>query len=84
MLINHDSISTLIGDKEFILDFEVEDVNVEEQVLPVSSLTEKNVIKVFFEEISNEHDVSIKVVQFIIDLSFISNDMAKEKLALIP
>lgn len=84
MLINHDSISTLIGDKEFILDFEVEDVNVEEQVLPVSSLTEKNVIKVFFEEISNEHDVSIKVVQFIIDLSFISNDMAKVKLALIP
>lgn len=84
MLINHDSISTLIGDKEFILDFEVEDVNVEEQVLPVSSLIEKNVIKVFFEEISNEHDVSIKVVQFIIDLSFISNDMAKEKLALIP
>lgn len=48
MLINHDSTSTLIGDREFILDFEVKDVNVEEQVLPVSSLTEKNVIKVSF------------------------------------
>lgn len=48
VFINQDLTITLVSDKEFIKDFEVADVNMEEQVLPVSSLEEKNVIKVLF------------------------------------
>lgn len=77
VLINHHLTITLINDKRFVQDFKVEDVNMTEQVLLVSSLEEKNVAIASLEEISNKPEFSNKEVQSIIDSSFISNDMVK-------
>ena len=75
VLINNDSTNTLVSDREFIQDFEDEDVNIGRQVLSVSLFEEKNVMKASFEEISNEHDGSNEEVHFVLDLSFLSNNM---------
>lgn len=77
ILIVQDSTIAINEKKEFIQDSEVEDVSMEEQALLVSSFEENNITKVCFEGISRKHDVSIKDVQYILDLSFISSDLIK-------
>ena len=77
ILIVQDSTIAVNEKKEFIQDSKVEDVSMEEQALLVSSFEENNITKVCFEEISRKHDVSIKDVQYILDLSFISSDLIK-------
>ena len=77
ILIIQDSTIAISKKKEFIQDFEVEGINVEDKVLSISSLEKKNVTKSSFEKILNKHEVSNKEVQSILDLSFMSNDMVK-------